>query len=76
MSGQAKVYVTTDGADVRIGSHGNASRLSVKDAKGHVTFVDLPAIVPAEVAAEFEGLEGFKVERDEPAKKAPPKARE
>jgi hypothetical protein len=63
MGGQAKVFTTVPGSVLRIGSFGDASN-------------DMPAIVPEEVAAEFDGQEGFKVERDEPAKKAPAKARE
>lgn len=56
----AKVYSTVPGAVLRLGSYGEATN-------------DSPVLMPDKAAAEFDGVDGFKVELDEPkaAKKAP-----
>jgi hypothetical protein len=58
----AKVWTTVKGAVQQIGTYGEASN-------------DTPAIVPDDVARELDGLDGFKVERDQPAKKTATKGR-
>ena len=49
----AKVYTTVKGAVLRLGTYGEASN-------------DTPALMPDKAAAEFDGVDGFKVEFDEP----------
>lgn len=51
----AKVYATVDGAELRIGSYGTASRLPIRNDKGAIVrFEDTPVEVPDEVADELE----------------------
>jgi hypothetical protein len=55
----AKVYTTVPGAEMWISHHGPATN-------------DRPCLVPEAVGAELAGVEGLRVEQDEPAQ-APPR---
>jgi hypothetical protein len=57
----AKVYTTRPGARLRIDNFGEAAN-------------EEPAVVPEHVGRELDGLEGFRVEFDEPEPEAEPEA--
>jgi hypothetical protein len=58
----ARIFTTVPGSVQRIGNYGEASN-------------DSPAMVPASVAGEFSGVEGFRVELDPDEKPKGHKAR-
>ncbi len=54
-----RLYTTVPGAVIRIDVYGEATN-------------EAPAMVPEDVALEFEGREGYRVERDETVASVPP----